>query len=224
MGQRPTLGFQRVNPTWLKIVRTIASNTLAKFYLRVYCEGARNVPDTGACLVASNHFSGLDPFLIGMVIDRPIYYLGKIEMFRGPIFTWILKSLGCVPIDRSTLDTSAVRTVLQLIHEGELIGIAPEGTRSRTGEVLPFTYGVTKLALRTQTPIVPVAVYGTRELMPPGATYFRPGKVYIKFGELFDLSASYHERITPELLEKNTAIIRQKVVDLFEQIRVRPLK
>jgi 1-acyl-sn-glycerol-3-phosphate acyltransferase len=122
------------------------------------------------------------------------------------------------------LDVSAARTIFRLLREGELIGIAPEGTRSHTGEVLPFTHGATKLALRTRTPLTPVAVYGTRELMPPTARYVKPGRVYIKFGESFDLSESYDKKITPELLEEKTAVLRRKVVELYEQIRVLPLK
>lgn len=174
--------------------------------------------------MVSNHVSGLDPFLIGSMIDRPIHYVAKVELYRGPLITWFLNALGAIPIDRRTLDVSAARTILQLLREGELVGIAPEGTRSRTGEILPFTHGATKLALRTRTPLAPVAVYGTRELMPPAATYFKPGKVYIKFGELFDLTESYDKSRTPELLEANTAIIRRKIIELFEQIRVRPLR
>ena len=213
----------KINPTRLKILKAIG-RVICKTYLRVCCEGVENIPEKGASLVVSNHLSGLDPFLIGTMIDRPIYYVAKMELFRGPIITWFLNSLGAIPIDRTTLDTSAARTVFQLLREGELVGVAPEGTRSRTGEVLPFTHGATKLALRTRTPVAPVAVYGTRELMPPAATYFKPGKVYIKFGELFDLSESYDKPRTPELLEENTAIMRLKILELYEQIRVRPLE
>lgn len=213
----------KVNLTRLKILKAIGT-VICKTYLRVCCEGVENIPGKEACLVVSNHVSGLDPFLIGTMIDRPIYYVAKMELYKGPIITWFLNSLGAIPIDRRTLGVSAARTILQLLREGELVGIAPEGTRSRTGEVLPFTHGATKLALWTRTPLVPAAVYGTRELMPPSATYIKPGKVYIKFGELFDLSESYDKPRTPELVEENTAIIRQKIVELFEQIRVRPLR
>lgn len=213
----------KANLTWLKILKGI-SRVISKTYLRVYCEGVENVPETGACLVVSNHVSGLDPFLIGTMINRPIHYVAKVELYRGPVLSWLLYKLGAIPIDRSILDLSAARTVHRLHREGEMVGIAPEGTRSRTGEILPFTIGATKLALRTRTPLVPAAIYGTRELMPAGAKYFKPGKVYIKFGELFDLSESCGMPATPELLKENTALMRQKIVELFDQIRVRPLK
>ena len=174
--------------------------------------------------MVSNHLSGLDPFLIGAMLNRPIFYVAKKELYKGPVISWFLSSLGGIPIDRGSFDVSAVRTILKLLREGELLGIAPEGTRSLTGEVLPFTHGATKLALHTRTPLVPVAIYGTRELMPPAAKYIKPGKVHIKFGELFDLSESYDKPGTAELLEENTTIMRLKVVELYEQIRVRALE
>lgn len=215
-------GAGEINPTFLRCFKAVG-RAVCKTYLRVYCEGVDNVPREGAFLIVVNHLSGLDPFLIGFMIDRPVYCLAKVELYRGPILTWFLNSLGYIPLDRSTLDISAMRIVLQLLKNGEAIGIAPEGTRSRTGEMLPFAHGATKLALHAQVPLLPVGIHGTRELMPPGAFYFKPGKVYIKIGKPFDLSKSYSKHMTPELLEENTAIIHQKVAELFEEIRVRPL-
>jgi 1-acyl-sn-glycerol-3-phosphate acyltransferase len=210
------------NSAFIRAFKAVG-RVICKSYLRVHCEGVENVPDQGAFLIVINHLSGLDPFLIGTMIDRPIYCLAKVELYRGPILTWILNSLGYIPLDRSTVDISAMRIVLRLLRNGEAVGIAPEGTRSRTGEMLPFTHGATKLALHAQVPLLPVSIYGTRELMPPGAYYFKPGRVYIRVGKLFDLSESYGKRITPELLEGYTPIVYQQVAELFEQIRVRPL-
>lgn len=197
---------------------------LTKTYIQLHVEGLENVPDEGACIIITNHLSGLDPFLIGIPIDRTLYCLAKVELYQNALFTWILNSLGYIPLDRSSTDIAAMRIVLRLLRNGEAIGISPEGTRSETGEMQPFTDGATKLALHARVPILPVSVYGTRELMPPGTYGFRPGKVYIKIGELFDLSDAYGKPMTPELLEENTAILYQKVAELFEQIRHRPLK
>jgi 1-acyl-sn-glycerol-3-phosphate acyltransferase len=162
--------------------------------------------------------------LIGIPIDRTLYCLAKIELYQNAFLTWILNSLGLIPLDRSSNDISAMRIVLRLLRNGEAVGLSPEGTRSSTGDMLPFTDGATKLALHAQVPILPVALHGTRELMPPGTYGFKPGKVYLKIGELFELSDSYDKPITPELLEENTAILFQKVSELYEEIRYRPLK
>jgi 1-acyl-sn-glycerol-3-phosphate acyltransferase len=197
---------------------------LTKTYIRLHVEGLENVPDEGACIIITNHLSGLDPFLIGIPIDRTLYCLAKVELYQNALFTWILNSLGYIPLDRGSTDIASMRIVLRLLRNGEAIGISPEGTRSETGEMQPFTDGATKLALHARVPILPVSVYGTRELMPPGTYGFRPGRVYIKIGELFDLSDAYGKPMTPELLEESTAILYQKVAELFEQIRHRPLR
>ena len=197
---------------------------IARTYIRLHAEGLENVPDEGACIIITNHLSGLDPFVIGIPMHRTIYCLAKVEIYQSALITWIMNSLGYIPLDRSSTDISAMRIVMRLLKNGEAVGISPEGTRSQTGEILPFTDGATKLALHTQVPVLPVAVYGTRELMPPGTYGFKSGKAYIKIGKLFDLSASYGKPITPELLEENTAILQAKVSELYEHIRYRPLK
>ncbi len=197
---------------------------LARTYIRLKIEGLENVPPEGAYLIITNHLSGLDPFLIGIPIDRTLYCLAKIELYQNAFLTWILNSLGLIPLDRSRNDISAMRIVLRLLRNGEAVGLSPEGTRSPTGEMLPFTDGATKLALHAQVPILPVALHGTRELMPPGTYGFKPGRVYLRIGQLFELSDSHGKPITPELLEENTAILFQKVSDLYEEIRNRPLK
>ena len=197
---------------------------IARTYIRLQMEGLENVPDEGACIIITNHLSGLDPFLIGIPIDRTLYCLAKVEIYQNATITWIMNSLGYIPLDRNSTDISAMRIVMRLLKSGEAVGISPEGTRSQTGEILPFTDGATKLALHTQVPILPVAVYGTRELMPPGTYGFKSGKAYIKIGELFHLSDSYGKPTTPELLKENTAILQARVSELYEQIRYRPLK
>jgi 1-acyl-sn-glycerol-3-phosphate acyltransferase len=196
---------------------------IARTYIRLHAEGLENVPDEGACVIITNHISGLDPFVIGIPMDRTLYCLAKVEIYQNAMLTWILNSLGFIPLDRDSTDTSAMRIVLRLLRNGEAIGISPEGTRSTTGDMLPFTDGATKLALHAQVPILPVAVYGTRELMPPGTYGFKSGSVYIKVGKLFDLSDSYGKPMTPDLLKENTAILEAKVSELYEEIRQRPL-
>lgn len=196
---------------------------IARTYVRLSVEGLENVPDEGACIIITNHISGLDPFVIGIPMHRTIYCLAKVELYQNALLTWILNNLGFIPLDRDSTDTSAMRIVLKVLKEGHPLGISPEGTRSPDGEMLPFTHGATKLALHARVPILPVAVHGTRELMPPGTYGFKSGRAYIKIGELFDLSDAYGKPITPELLEAHTPILEAKVSELYQEIRKRPL-
>ena len=216
-------GAGHVNRPFLWAFKAV-TRVITRTYIRLHMEGRENVPEEGAYIIITNHLSGLDPFLIGIPIDRTIYCLAKVELYQNAALTWILNSLGYIPLDRSKTDISAMRVVLRLLRNGQAVGISPEGTRSETGEIQPFTDGATKLALHARVPILPVSVYGTRELMPPGTYGFRPGKVYIKIGELFELSDAYGKPMTPELLAENTTILQKKVSELFEQIRHRPLK
>jgi 1-acyl-sn-glycerol-3-phosphate acyltransferase len=216
-------GAGQVNRPFLWAFKAV-TRLITRTYIRLHMEGQENVPDEGACIVITNHLSGLDPFLIGIPLDRTIYCLAKVELYQNATLTWILNSLGYIALDRSSTDISAMRIVLRLLRNGAAIGISPEGTRSETGDMLPFTDGATKLALHARVPILPVSVHGTRELMPPGTYGFKPGKVYIKIGELFELSDAYGKPMTPELLQEKTAILYQKVAELYEQIRHRPLK
>ena len=216
-------GAGRINRLFLRAYK-IVGGLISRTYLRVHCEGIENVPPEGAYLIVTNHQSGLDSFLLGIVIDRPVYCLAKVELYKGPILTWILNAMGYIPLDRTRPDIPSMRIVMRLLKSGEAIGIAPEGTRSDTGELLPFTHGATKLALHAKVPLLPVSVHGSGRLLPPGTAFIKPGKVYIKFGKLFDLSESYGKPMTPEVLDQNTEIIRQRISELFEDIKLRPLR
>jgi 1-acyl-sn-glycerol-3-phosphate acyltransferase len=215
-------GAGKNNPFLVAAFRAV-TRIIARTYVRLSVEGLENVPGEGACIIITNHISGLDPFVIGIPMDRAIYCLAKVELYQNAMLTWILKNLGFIPLDRDSTDTSAMRIVLKVLKNGHPLGISPEGTRSEDGEMLPFTHGATKLALHAQVPILPVAVHGTRELMPPGTYGVKPGRAYIKIGKLFDLSDAYGKPITPELLEENTPILEAKVSELYEEIRKRPL-
>jgi len=215
-------GAGKNNPFLVAAFRAV-TRIIARTYVRLSVEGLENVPGEGACIIITNHISGLDPFVIGIPMDRAIYCLAKAELYQNALLTWILNNLGFIPLDRDSTDTSAMRIVLKVLKDGHPLGISPEGTRSPNGDMLPFTHGATKLALHARVPILPVAVHGTRELMPPGTYGFKSGRAYIKIGELFDLSDSYGKPITTELLEANTPILEAKVSELYEEIRRRPL-
>ncbi|NIV39957.1 MAG: 1-acyl-sn-glycerol-3-phosphate acyltransferase, partial [Anaerolineae bacterium] len=95
-------------------------------------------------------------------------------LFEDPKSGWLMRSLGLFPVDRDILDLSVVRTMFRILRSGRGIGIAPEGTRTLTGEMLPFKSGFVKLALKTDVPIFPVGIQGSFEALPKGAYFPRP--------------------------------------------------
>jgi len=131
--------------------------------------GVENVPD-GGFVLASNHVSSIDPFILGMPLypQRYIRYMAKAELFNRWL-GWAMRAIGAFPVRRGEADTDAMRTALELLRRGEIIGMFPEGTRAEKGlrkkfEPKPHP-GTARIALAAGVPLVPAAVAGTEKLL-----------------------------------------------------------
>jgi 1-acyl-sn-glycerol-3-phosphate acyltransferase len=122
--------------------------------------GAENVPAEGPLIVACNHVSYLDPPLMGCFCPRRISYMAKKELFEVPVLGALISALGAYAVDRKGSATSAIRRSLQVLEAGGAVGIFPEGTRNRTGEIQPQT-GVALLASLAKAPVVPAFIRGS---------------------------------------------------------------
>lgn len=142
--------------------------------------GLENLPATGGLIIASNHISNLDPPVIGcaLPLTRRIRFMAKIELFKNPAFRWVITQLGAFPVRRGLADRTAIRTALTLLKNGEVVGIFPEGTRSKTGELGRAEAGLGMIAVRAGVPVVPVAVTGTNKV-------FRDGHIFPRFTVAF---------------------------------------
>lgn len=153
-------------------------------------DGVRRVPTTGPAILACNHVSYLDWLFLPLVVRfRHISFLAKLEYFtrpgvKGALQRYFFTATGQVPVDRSGTDaaSAALRTAKQLLAEGRLVGIFPEGTRSRDGRLYRGRTGVARLAAETGVAVIPCATVGVFELAPPGTRVPRPRKVAIRFG------------------------------------------
>lgn len=134
-------------------------------------EGLDNIPNEGAVIIAANHVSAWDPIVIGVTVQRPINYMGKAELFRNPPFAFIMSNLNAFPVKRGSADRAALRNSLELLNEGKVLGIFPEGTRNTDG-LAKVQNGTAMIALKSGAPIVPVACIGTDTKIPLG--WFRP--------------------------------------------------
>src|SRR3977135_4197192 len=130
-------------------------------YFRMQRIGREHLPKKGPLLLASNHRSFLDPFVIGTLVRRPVYYVAKKELFARRWQAWILNALGAFPVDRGASDEEMMRTARAILDRGDCVVIFPEGTRIRPGGLGHPKRGVGRLALEAGAPIVPVAVIGT---------------------------------------------------------------
>lgn len=126
--------------------------------------GLEHVPRSGPALLACNHASFLDPPLLACAIDevRRPYYLGKKEVFENPLWAWLFRSTGVIPLDRARADHAAMRAALDVLETGGMLTIFPEGTRVKPGETRAPKAGVGFLAARAKAPVLPARVLGTR--------------------------------------------------------------
>jgi glycerol-3-phosphate dehydrogenase (NAD(P)+) len=168
-----------VNPFVYWIVRAILQ-PFFHVYWRLGRIGREHIPASGPVILASNHRSFLDPFVIAVMARRPIYFMAKRELFVNRPVTWLLGSLGAYPIARGASDQEAMTTTRAILERGDGVLIFPEGTRTRPGPLGRPKRGVGRLALETGAPVVPVAVIGTEAVRR--GWRIRPHKVRVRAG------------------------------------------
>jgi len=152
---------------------------------RVRIEGREHVPSSGPAVVAANHQSFCDSLVIPLVVRRRVTFLAKAEYFDAKRTAWLFRALGQIPIHRQGGDASAraLATAREVLGQGNLISLYPEGTRSIDGNVHRGRTGVARLALECGVPVVPVGISGTDRIQPVGSRWFRPFKsVRVSFG------------------------------------------
>lgn len=157
-------------------------------FVSVDVVGTENLPQTGGVIVASNHLSITDPPLICAAVERiarrRVRYMAKAEAFDWPLIGPLMTAYGGFGVHRGQPDRDAYRMAREVLASGDWLGLAPEGTRSRTGALAEPKPGVALLAVRSGALVLPVGIAGTERLWPVGARLPRPGThVTIRFGE-----------------------------------------
>ena len=138
---------------------TIAPLASAVSRLRVY--GTERVPLQGGLVVACNHFSWIDPPALGAACPRILYFMAKVEAHRVPGLGELMRSFGAFPVRRGESDRDAVRTMRQIVRDGNALGMFVEGTRQKSGVPGPVQAGAAMVAINEDVPVIPVAVHGS---------------------------------------------------------------
>ena len=172
-------------------------------YFRLSRIGREHIPAEGPVIVAANHRSFLDPFVIATMVRRPMYYVAKKELFSRPWQAWVLNALGAFPVDRGSADGEMIETAKAILGRGDIVLIFPEGTRIRPGALGHPKRGVGRLALESGVPVVPVAVIGTEDVrkgwrIRPRKVRIRAGRA-LRFPEVHDASPALAGAVTDRI-------------------------
>ena len=174
--------------------------------------GAEHIPPSGGAVLAANHNSFVDSVFLPLMVDRPVTFSAKAEYFSAPgpaarLLSAYLRATNQLRMDRdgprAAQDT--LEAALALLREGALFGIYPEGTRSPDGRLYRGRPGVGWLALKSGLPVIPVALSGTRKVLPPGHVVPRPGRIEVRIGPPLALA--------PELFDQPPAKARRVIAD-----------
>jgi 1-acyl-sn-glycerol-3-phosphate acyltransferase len=158
---------------------------------RVDVEGRENIPRRGAVIVAPNHVSFCDSLFVPLVIRRRVTFVAKAEYFDSWKTAWFFRAAGQIPMRREGGSASerALATAREVLSDGGVLGIYPEGTRSPDGRLYRGHTGVARLALGCGATVIPVGLVGTTDVQGRGSNMMRPfRRVTIRFGPPLDLS------------------------------------
>lgn len=187
--------------------------TVSHFMCKVKYEGVENVPKQGGFIMASNHVTALDPVHIGSRFPRPIHYMSKQEAFDSSGFVkWFFKHMNAFPVKRGGSDKSSVEYAIKLVQSGCVLGIFPEGKRSKDCQLAPAKSGVALIAKAAHADILPVSIYVDKKKK------WRT-KLTLRFGKLIpysELGLSDAERSAHELKEASR-IIMERIGELWEK-------
>ena len=152
-------------------------------YFRVKTTGRKNIPKDGPTILAPVHRSNLDGLFMAPLMRRRMRALAKESLFKSRPLAWVLASLGGFPVRRGAADRESIRIARNLLSEGNIVLVFPEGTRHEGSQIAELFDGTAYLAAKTGSIVVPVGISGTEEALPSGAKFPRPKKVQVVVGE-----------------------------------------
>ena len=204
---------------------------ILRMLFRPYVTGAENLPEEGAAILAGNHTTFLDNFMIPLVVPRRVTFLAKSDYFtgrgiKGKLQKSFFAGVGMIPIDRSggAASERALRTGLRVLQEGELLALYPEGTRSPDGRLYRGKTGVARMALEAGVPVIPVGLIGMADIQPGGGGMPKIGRrVEVRIGKPLDFSRYAGmegdrfvlRSITDEIMYELMVLSGQEYVDTY---------
>ncbi|MEO6436841.1 MAG: lysophospholipid acyltransferase family protein [Tepidisphaeraceae bacterium] len=195
-----------------------ALQNLNRFFVRAYHQleviSPCRLPASGPAIIACNHTSGIDPLFIQSCSPRLITWMMAAEFMDLPVLSGMFKTIGIIPVARSGRDMAATRAAMRALHEGQILGIFPEGKIESGSELLPFQSGVALMAMKTGVPVYPAYLDGSQRGLSMLTGFLQAQRAVIAFGMAVEFDRSDPGR---EGQERATAAIRGAVETLRRQ-------
>ncbi|QOR65288.1 1-acyl-sn-glycerol-3-phosphate acyltransferase [Cytobacillus suaedae] len=172
---------------------------------RVEVVGVEKIPNSGSVLICSNHINNFDPIIVGISTPRPIHFMAKEELFRVPVLGQLVPKLNAFPVKRGMSDREALRKGLKVLKEDSVLGLFPEGTRSKDGKLGKGLAGAGFFATRSEASVVPCAIIGPYKVF---------GKLKVVFGEPIDMNRLREQKASAE---ETTEEIMNSIRELLEK-------
>ncbi|MDK2835372.1 MAG: 1-acyl-sn-glycerol-3-phosphate acyltransferase [Thermosediminibacterales bacterium] len=172
------------------------------FFFKWQIEGIENIPKKGPLIICANHISWWDPPLVGCSITRKVHFMAKAELFKYSIFKYILLKVGAFPVQRGKADMSAIKNALRILKKGSVLGLFPEGTRSKSGKLQKPEPGVALIALKSRSYVLPVAIKSNYKLF---------SEVKIKIGKPIAFIEYYNKKVNHLILDEISKKIMEEI-------------
>ncbi|MET3811190.1 1-acyl-sn-glycerol-3-phosphate acyltransferase [Arthrobacter sp. UYEF3] len=214
-------------------MKTFVLGPVLKLLFRPWVKGLDNVPADGAAILASNHLSFSDSIFMPLMVPRPVVFLAKSEYFtgtgiKGKLTAGFFRLTNQLPMDRSggAASATSLNAGMDVLKNGSLLGIYPEGTRSPDARLYRGKVGVARLALQARVPVIPIAMIGTDKVQPIGKRVPNIRRIGMIFGEPLDFSRYYgmeddrlvQRTVTDEIMNELMRLSGQDYVDEYAAV------
>lgn len=188
------------------VARSVCRGIL-KVLRRWEIHGRENMPAEGGIVIVANHNSLWDPVIVGCAFDRNVRYMAKEELYQvNPMFTWLLRKLLTFPVKRGQADRAALKHALEILKGGGIIGLFPEGSRSKSGDIQEARNGAAMLAIKSGAAILPVGVKGAKGW----------GRVEVYVGKPISTAQFADQKINKELLSTFSQEFMKEIEELVK--------
>lgn len=192
--------------TFYSFARSVVAGVLKPLY-RIEVIGLEHFPKDGGVLLCTNHIHNFDPLVVGTTAPRPVHFMAKEEIFKVPVLGNVVRKCNAFPVKRGMGDREALRAGLKILKDGNVFGLFPEGTRSKTGEIGKGLSGAGFFALRTEAKVLPCAIIGP---------YKSFGKLKVVYGKPIDMAEMRSRKASAEEV---TEFIMSEIHKLIKEHR-----